>query len=158
MNVTAVGSRVSPPAARRRSRPAAWLIARLRAPWLDAELAADALTWRSPAHAARALQLTGRRSRRSLAIGLERLVTDADRRRRSLGAVVPPCREQVLHARPLILELAGRLRSSEPVDARGVARLKALLCDGSGPCYLQGSPDALTVALLDAARCLAVAA
>jgi hypothetical protein len=136
-----------------RSRPGPrWIVrplARLRAPWLDRQLAAGSVPWRSPAHAARALQLTGDRSRGALARSLERLVEHAERppARLTISAVIPPCREQVHAARPVILATACRLRSRAPVDARGVARLRALLCDGAGPCYSRGDPGALAVAL-----------
>jgi hypothetical protein len=137
-----------------RSRPRPrWIVrplARLRAPWwLDRQLAARSVPWRSPAHAARALQLTGDRSRGALARWLERLVEHAERppARFTISAVVPPCREQVHAALPVILATASRLRSRAPVDARGVARLRALLSDGAGPCYSRADPVALTVAL-----------
>jgi hypothetical protein len=105
-------------------------LARLRAPWLDRQLAAGSVPWRSPAHAARTLQLTGDRSRGALARWLERLVEHAERppARFIISAVIPPCREQVHAALPVILATASRrLRSGAPVDARGVARLRALL-------------------------------
>ena len=136
-----------------RSRPRPrWIVrplARARAPWLDRQLAAGSVPWRSPAHAARALQLTGDRSRGALARWLERLVEHAERppARFTVSAVVSPCREQVHAALPVILATASRLRSRAPVDARGVARLRALLSDGAGPCYSRGDPVALTVAL-----------
>jgi hypothetical protein len=126
-----------------------WLLAGVRAPWLDRQLAAGSVPWRSPEHAARALQLTGDRSRGALARWLERLVEHAERppARLSISAVVSPCREQVHEALPVILATASRLRSRAPVDARGVARLRALLSDGAGPCYSRADPVALTVAL-----------
>jgi hypothetical protein len=40
-----------------------------------------------------------------------------------------------------------RLRSPGPVRARGVARLRILLSDGSGPCYSEVRPAALRDAL-----------
>jgi hypothetical protein len=53
----------------------------------------------------------------------------------------------VRYVLPLIAQLAVRLRSSTPVDARGMARLRRLLCDSAGPCYARIDIDALTVAL-----------
>jgi hypothetical protein len=142
-----------------RDRPprAAWLRARLRAPWLDRELAAGIASWRSPVHAARALQLTSDRSRRGWAGSLERLVKEVEQPPTALcRAVVPPCREQVREARPVILAVASRLRSSAPVDARGVAQLRAVLGDGTGPCYVRSRPDTLTIALQNVSRSLDV--
>jgi hypothetical protein len=132
-----------------RSRPRPrWIVrpvARLRAPWFDRQLAAASVPWRSPAHAARALQLTGDRSRGALAGWLERLVEHPQRppARFTISAVVSPCREQVHAALPVILATASRPRSRAPVEARGVARLRALLSDGAGPCYSRGDPVAL---------------
>jgi hypothetical protein len=123
------------------------LIARLLARWLDRELALGIGASLSEAHAARAEQLTGERTRRALARSLEKLVDHAEHPRSAL--LVAPCREQVRDAMPLIRSIAARLRSREPVDPRGVASLKKLLSDRSGPCYLRRGPDALTLALHD---------
>ena len=127
------------------------LLAHLRALWLDRQLAAGVVPWHSKVHAVRSLQLTSDRSRRALARSLEHLIEHAEMSRSQLGggsAVVIPCREQVREARPVILATAARLRASAPVDARGMARLRLLLTDGTGPCYTpSGRPDALAVEL-----------
>jgi hypothetical protein len=125
------------------------MLAHLRAPWIDRELAQGVAPWRSPAHAARSLQLTTSRRRRALAAGLECLVEHAERPaghfRRS--AVIAPCREQVREASPLIFAITARLRDGAPLDARGVARLRAVITDGAGPCYKRSHRDALNDAL-----------
>lgn len=134
---------------RRRYSPAAWLLAHLRAPWIDRQLAEGVDPWCSPAHAARALQLTTTRQRRALAAGLERLVEHAEQPASPcrITAVIPPCREQVREALPLIFAITSRLRDGAPLDARGVARLKAVIADGAGPCYTRSHVDALNDAL-----------
>jgi hypothetical protein len=133
------------------------LSAHLHAPSLDRELAAGIAPWRSPRHAARALQLTRGHSRRDLARSLERLLEHADQPPTPFrGAVIPPCREQVMEARPLLLGIAGRLRSGGPVDARGIARLRRLLSDGNGPCYVKIQGNALNNALQEISQWLAV--
>ena len=125
-----------------------WLLARLRAPSLDRQLADGTAPWRSPVHAARARQLTNDRTRRTLARSLERLVEQAETPRPPFRtAVVQPCRPQVREARPLILTIAQRLRSNAPVRVCGVARLQALLSNGAGPCYAPSHPDALNTEL-----------
>lgn len=147
----ALGSRAARPAglAPRRMPPGVvWLLAHVRARRLDRQLAAGSVPWRSPVHAARALQLTSERYRRGLARSLERLVEHAERPGGQFrGSVVQPCREQVTEALPLMLTIAARLRSGAPVDARGIARLCALLSDGAGPCYARSDPGALSGAL-----------
>jgi hypothetical protein len=150
----------SPPAAgppQTLSQLAARLNARLHAPSLDRELASGIAPWRSPLHAARALALTSDRTRRGLARSLERLVEQAQQpRNQQRGAVVYPCREQVIEAMPALLTIAGRLRSADPVDARGMARLNILISDGSGPCYVRIRRNALTDALQEISQWLAV--
>jgi hypothetical protein len=131
-----------------RRRRAAPLLARLRAPWLDRQLAAGTEPWRSPVHAAPARQLTSERSRRILARSLERLVEEAEEPRTPYrNAVVQPYRPRVREARPVVLTLASRLRGNAPVDPRGIAELKDLLSDGAGPCYTHGHPDTLKLRL-----------
>ena len=140
-----------------RSRRFASLAARLRAPLLDRQLAAGVPSWRSAQHASRALQLTNARRRRTLGASLERLTERAERPLAPLSsAAIPPCREQVRDALPEIMAMSAILRSAEPIDARGVAKLRALLSDGSGPCYKRSCPSALTDALQEVSRWLGV--
>lgn len=129
----------------RRHRPVAWLLAHLRGPWIDRQLAQGIAPWRSPTHAARALQLTTCRRRRALAAGLERLVEEAELPARHFrhSAVTSPCREQVREALPLILAIASRLRDGAPIGARGIAGLRLVITDGAGPCYRRVHRDAL---------------
>jgi AraC-like DNA-binding protein len=136
------------------------VIARLLASWLDRELADLALADRtglSEAHAARARQLTSEHTRTSVAQTLDRLMERAENPRTlAPWAGKPPCRDQVRDAAPLITALAARLRSPEPVDACGMARLKTLLSDRSGPCYERSRDDALAAALREASELLKV--
>lgn len=139
---------LSTPSATARPRRLAWLGAHLRAARIDRDLASGVAPWRSPVYAARSRQLTGARSRRSLARSLERVLEHAAHPSPAfLTAAIAPCREQVYPARRLIGELARHLRSGRPVNARGVAQLRALVSDGAGPCYLPSDPEALTNAL-----------
>lgn len=143
-------SPASLPGRRRRRKPTLEdrLIARMLARWLDREIADEWGASLSQAHAARAQQLTREHTRRSVARALDRLIERAaNPRPASLIAGVPPCREQVREATPLIVAIAARLRAGEPLDPRGVARLKTLLSDRRGPCYEPTGPDALAVAL-----------
>ena len=45
------------------------------------------------------------------------------------------------------VDLPPQLRDGGPVDARGVAQLRLLLCDGRSPCYVRTEPDALAAAV-----------
>jgi len=116
--------------------PLAALRAWLRAPRLDRELSTGTASWRSPVHAARSRQLTSNRRRRRLARSLERLIETSEQSMTSLpGPAVPPRPDQVLTAKSLLVAIASRLRSGDPVDARGVAYLRELLCNGDSPVY-----------------------
>jgi hypothetical protein len=121
---------------------------------LDRELAAGVGVLISEAHAARAAQLTADRSRRALAHSLERLIDRAEATESRFRIAAAPCRDQVRHARGMIGATAARLRSAEPLEARGVARLKTLLSDPTGPCYAPCRTDALRVELQDIAKSL----
>jgi hypothetical protein len=131
--------------------------ARLCAPSIDRRLAAGAPPWESSLLAARALQITREHRRRSLARALERLAANAERpASRAISSVVPVCRQQVREALPTIFSLAARLGDGRPVDARGVARLYALISEGTGPFYVTARPGALDEALKEAYRGLDV--
>ncbi len=134
------------------------IAARVRGPWLDRQLARGVVTWHSPAHAARAVQVASDRRRRALARSLERLVEQSDRpqRRSMASAMIAPCRRQVRAALPDILDVSARLRSTGPVDPYGMLRLHDLLCDGGGPCYAWIHPDALTIELREVSTWLEV--
>ena len=106
---------------------------------LDRELAAGAVPWSSPRHVARALWLTSSHQRVRLAVGLERLLLEARYRPlagKRLSMLIRPDRRSVLGCESLIVHLVGVLRGPDPVTAEGVARLRRLLCDGTGPVYL----------------------
>jgi hypothetical protein len=147
-----------------RSRPGspgrlAWLRARLHGGALDRDLACGIAPWRSPAHAARALQLTSAGRREACAQGLERVLAETERppRPSRLGAVVVADPAAVILCAPQIWEIVGTLRGPDPVSAEGMARLRAILCDGGGPLYTPGHADGLRQALDHIARWLPVA-
>jgi hypothetical protein len=135
------------------------LRARLRHESLDRELASGIAPWRSPAHAARALQLTSARRRESYAAGLERVLAETERPRRStrFSGVVMPDAAAVILCAPTIWEIVATLRAPAPVSAEGMARLGAVLCDGAGPLYCAGNDDQLRQAFEHISRWLPVA-
>jgi hypothetical protein len=56
---------------------------------------------------------------------------------------VRPHRQEVVAVRDVLATLVRRLRSPEPVTARGMALLCALLTDGTSSLYRPGEPGAL---------------
>ena len=116
------------------------LWAHVRATSLDHALAAGASPDSSAALSLRAEQLIRAGTRRKLAQSLRRLVGEASRRSLPRAPRVPLCRRKILASRELMLELAERLSSQEPVDVRGVAQLRLLLIGVVSPLY--GDPGA----------------
>jgi hypothetical protein len=116
---------------------------------LDRELATGTPSWESPRHAARALQLTDRGQRRSLAQGLTRLLDEArhpSASSRRLSCIVP-CRRSVLRCASMLEDLSTVLQSDLPLDAQQVARLRLLSRNGIGPFYCSGRDQELWNAL-----------
>lgn len=145
-----------------RPGPLMGLQARLQSSTLDRDLASGIASWRSPAHAARALQLTTPRRRDSYADGLERVLAETERPRRTSFhgrrfAVAIPDPAVVILSAPVIWEIVAMLRGPAPVSAEGMARLRAVLGDGAGPLYCIGQADPLRAALEHIARWLPVA-
>ena len=114
----------------------------LSASWLDRQLAAGVPSWRSHTHAARAVRLTSAPTAR----GAREIARAACRTCRAAG---PEAESRP--SRRAASRCATRCRRSwrsrrgcdpaEPLDARGVAMLRALLADGGGPCYVAQPPS-----------------
>jgi hypothetical protein len=121
--------------------------ARLRARALDRALIAGADPASSRQLAARVGQLTARASRAEVADGLERLARALDTGRRWS---VNPHRRAIAANADELAELADLLRAAAPVYARGLAMLRALLTDGTGPAYTDRVGMGLALALRDA--------
>lgn len=119
----------------RRSRLPTRLWTYMHAASLDQALAAGASPDASAALSLRATQLIRASTRQSLARSLRWVIDSAIRPSLMRTPGVPICRRKILDSRELLLELAGRLASEEPVDARGVARVRLLLTGVIGPLY-----------------------
>lgn len=130
------------------------LVARLRAWTLDSRLADGACPDSSAGLSLRAEKLIDQRTRRQVASELQHLVRTAQRSRDPLDRGLQICRTEVLHAREELEEIAYHLLSSEPVDARGVARVRLLLRDGSSPVYRFRRRGELEQALQEALEAL----
>jgi hypothetical protein len=132
--------------------------AHLHAHALDREIACGVATWRSSRHATRSLQLTSRRRREGLAETLEDILRTAwgPRVVSLFTAVISPCRDSVMGCSNQLSDLVVSLRGPEPVNAEGIARLEALLCDGAGPLYAPNRLGDLQRVLHQIQRCLVV--
>ncbi|MFZ0976782.1 MAG: hypothetical protein WAN22_31475 [Solirubrobacteraceae bacterium] len=129
-------------------------VVRWHAARLDRELAAGIGPQPCEAHALRARTIIARRSRTSVARGLQRVLRSATDTAPGFTAAVRPHRREVLAARTVIETLERRLRAPEPVSARGMAILGGLLTDGTSPLYRPDEPGALGSQLRAAAAAL----
>ena len=120
---------------------AARLAARLFARRLDRELIGGADPASRPWLAARAALLTSRSTRDELADGLDVVLTSAQRPPGRAHALPRPA--PVLANAALLRELARVLRGPCPLYAAGIARVRRLLTDGTGPMYMSRDGIAL---------------
>jgi hypothetical protein len=139
-------------------RVRAWdrLKAQLRAAALDRALAAGASPESSVALAVHAQHLHTGAQRSLLARSLRRVGVSSDAPS-AQHPHAPFDRDAVRRARGQLEALAARLASPEPLDVQGVARVRTLLADGTGPLYRGHEPGRLrreldaTLASLDPA-------
>jgi hypothetical protein len=108
------------------------LLHRLR---LDKDLLGGASPRESAELSCRARQLQRARGRRALAKNLDRTIAQVERYRRADTAGLPLNRNEVLRARPLLLQLSEQLRGPEAVSPRGVLLVRWLLGDASSPVF-----------------------
>jgi hypothetical protein len=64
------------------------------------------------------------------------------------------CRERVLAAEADLRLLASRLHCARPLTVHGIAKVRVLLADGSGPLYHRGSAENLGTAIRKATAAL----
>jgi hypothetical protein len=114
---------------------------------LDRALAEGVSPDSSAGLSVRAHDLIGSRARVTLAQSIRRLLDDAAYPLRPMRFTIPICRSKVWRSRQTLQELAERLLSDEPLDARGLAQLRLLLSDGAGPLYGHPGADDLAPAL-----------
>jgi hypothetical protein len=126
----------------RRVRMQDRLLARIRAAALDAELAAGVSPESSVVLALHAVHLSEPSQRRLLAASLRRVAASAQVPTRS-RLKAPVCSSAVRHAGNELQAVIDRLVAAGPVSVRGVARVRCLLADGTGPIYRKSAPDRL---------------
>jgi hypothetical protein len=118
-------------------------LATLRQAALDRRLAEGESSTDDRELIARAWQITRPGSRERLANAIEAVLVQADNPRDGRSAAVRVCREEVDMARGEIARLAIRLRKPLLVRPRGVALIRGLLTDGTGPLYVWHPYDEL---------------
>ena len=135
-----------------RARTRVWV--HLHASSLDQALAAGASPDSTAGLSLRAAQLIRASTRRTLARALRNVISDAARPGLPPGPAVILCRRKILASRGSLVELAERLTSHEPVDARGVAQVRLLLIGAAGPLYDRPRANDLEPALQAALEAL----
>jgi len=132
------------------------LLARLRGRSLDRALSDGADQTTSVRLTARAAQLTARPMREELAGSLEQLLDTAGK---PAGRYrIPLRRTPIVVNAPILREVASDLQGPAPVSARGVAMLRDLLTDGTGPLFTGNSRGpALAQIISDAQAALSAA-
>jgi len=126
------------------------LMARLRSTRLDDQLARGVAPTASAPLALRAEALGRSRFRTMLGERIRHVLYEAREPRRSPRARVPLHRNAVLAAAQELDELARQLLSPGPLAARGVARVRLLLVDGSSPLYFSRAEVDLRAAVAEA--------
>lgn len=123
-----------------RASVVARVIARLKADKLDQLLAVGVPAQAGSALAAHEARLVSTAEREAIARSLRHALRDAH-----TGAVfssrIPLNARNIEAAEELIDAITLRLHSPRPVSARGMARLRRVLSDGSGPFYWYGKGD-----------------
>jgi hypothetical protein len=117
------------------------LMARLFANKYDRMLAVGVSAPAGSALAVHAERLTTVDEREALAHSLRRSVGDARNRDAWMSSRVPLNIPNITAAEDRIDQITLRLHSPRPVTARGMARLRVLLADGTGPMYRYGRGD-----------------
>jgi hypothetical protein len=123
---------------------------RWRARELDRQLAAGANPMQSDELSLRVGQLGSSRSRRRIAGALRGAVALAGRDAYAVMMAPPIQRSAVRASGGLLLEIAERLHSCDPVGVRGLAIASQLIEDRRGPLYRDNAARPLTVTAFEA--------
>ena len=120
---------------------AARVTARLRAYQLDRQLAVGVPAPAGSALAVHQARLTSVAEREAIARTLRLAVRDALTGATLRSSRIPVDPSNIAAAEDLIDAITLRLHSLRPVSARGMARLRVVMSDGSGPLYRYGRGD-----------------
>jgi hypothetical protein len=117
---------------------AARLQARLFAAKFDRQIEDGVVPTPGSPLAAHVMRLTSVRERESLARAFRRVAQSGERRPTVVDLRIPVLSSRVLECKDVIDDITLRLHSPRPVQAKGMARLRMLLSDGTGPLYFEG--------------------
>jgi hypothetical protein len=117
---------------------AARLQARLFASKFDRQIEAGVIPIPGSPLAAHTIRLTSARERETLARAFRRIAQSGDRHPTVVDLRVPVLSSRVQDCRDVIDDITLRLHSPRPVQVMGMARLRMLLSDGTGPLYFEG--------------------
>ncbi|MGO4445179.1 hypothetical protein AB4Z42_17660 [Mycobacterium sp. 2YAF39] len=129
------------PEAGRQPSLTARLIARVRAGRLDPLIAVGVPAPAGSALAAHEARLTSTAEREAIARSLRTALADARGRSLLFSSRIPLHTANITAAEGLIDAVTLRLHSPRSVNARGMARLRLILGDGTGPFYRYGRGD-----------------
>ncbi|GAY16990.1 hypothetical protein [Mycobacterium sp. shizuoka-1] len=114
------------------------LRARMFAARLDRDIEAGIIPLPGSALAVHLTRLTSVAEREALARTLRQALADLHDTPRGYSARIPVHPERLAGCRGVIDDITLLLHSPRPVRARGMARLRMLLSDGTGPLYRNG--------------------
>jgi hypothetical protein len=117
------------------------VMARLLAGKFDRMLAVGVPAPAGSALAVHAARLTSTGEREAIARALRRSVRDAHDGEAPLSSRVPLNAPNIVAAEDTIDAITLRLHAPRPVGVRGMARLRQLMADGTGPMYRHGRGD-----------------
>ncbi|ORB53196.1 hypothetical protein BST42_12955 [Mycolicibacterium rhodesiae] len=83
-------------------------------------------------------RLTSISEREALARSLRQALADLHRERPAYSSHIPVHPQRLATCRDVVDDITLRLHAPQPVRARGMARLRILLSDGTGPLYCSG--------------------
>ena len=132
---------LSRPAAIPRPSIASRVAARLRAGRLDRLISVGVPAPAGSAQAAHEARLVSTAEREAIARSLRTALADARGRGLLWSSRVPLHVPNITAAADMIDAVTLRLHSPQPVSARGMARLRQILSDGTGPMYRYGRGD-----------------
>lgn len=114
------------------------LRARISAAKLDRQVDEGAVPTPGSPLAAHMERLTSIREREHVARAFRRVLQTGDQSPVAVSLRVPALANRVDECRGVIDDITLRLHSPRPVEAKGMARLRMLLSDGTGPLYFEG--------------------